>query len=429
MDDMHSSVSAIQISYSDTNGGAARAAFRLHRAFRDTIVDSRMLVQQRQHDDPSIIGPQGKLRAGLGLLRASLSGLPALLKNTSDPTLHSYGWLPSGRDRLINGMGVDVVNLHWVGWDMLSITEIAKIKKPLVWTLHDMWAFCGTEHYAPDTSEARWRLGYTKENRDAEVQGLDLGRLAWQRKRNNWRHSFQIVTPSNWLANCVKNSALMHDWPIEVIPNPLDIDVFKPIDRNFACEALNLPSSRKYVLFGAIGGGKDLRKGFDLLQHALLQLAETWPHELSCIVCGQSEPLDVPDIGFPIIWMGHVHDDWSLALLYNVADVVAVPSRQENLPQMATEAMACGVPVVAFNTTGLPDVVDHKKNGYLAISFDSSDLALGIEWVLEDDNRRCHLGEQARHKAVENWAHPVVAARYRALYESLLTLESEAKGY
>jgi len=421
--DIISPISAIQVSYSDGNGGAARAAFRLHQALRRERVASQMLVQQNQHDDPFIHGSKGKLRRGLNLLRASFGGMPTLLQKTSNSAIHSCAWLPSRRGCQINQMDIDIVNLHWISWDMLSVAEIGRIKKPLVWTLHDMWAFCGAEHYAPDVSDARWRIGYTKKNRDINTQGIDLNRWVWNRKRKKWKQPVQIVAPSHWLANCVKNSALMHDWPVEVIANPLDVDVFKPIDRHFACEVLNFSPDSKYILFGAIGGNRDPRKGFGFLQEALLQLSETWSGPLSCIICGQSKPLNVPDIGFPIYWMGQIYDDCTLALLYNISDVVVVPSRQENLPQMATEAHACGVPVVAFNTTGLPDIVSHEETGYLAQPFDTADLSHGIKWILEDENRRSQLGKQARKKAVENWAYPVIAAQYQALYKSVLLKE------
>ncbi|HEX7387966.1 MAG TPA: glycosyltransferase [Castellaniella sp.] len=301
----------------------------------------------------------------------------------------------------------------------MSVAEIGKICQPCVWTLHDMWAFCGSEHYAADDISARWRAPYTTSNRASNESGLDVSRWVWLRKKRAWQYPLQVVAPSQWLANCVRGSELMGGWPVSVVPNVLDTEQFQPWPKALARKLLGLPENKQLVLFGAIGGGTDPRKGWDLLQGALEALAAAHPN-LECVVFGQSEPVHPPELGLPIHWLGRLNDDTTIALAYGAADVTVVPSRQENLPQTGTEAQACGCPVVAFNCTGLPDVVVHGETGYLARPYDVADLAHGICWVLEDIARHAALCAAARERAVRLWSPAVVVPQYLSIYQEAI---------
>lgn len=338
------------------------------------------------------------------------------MQQTTNPVSHSSAWLGSISARQINALNADVINLHWICGGFLTIEEIGKINKPVVWTLHDMWAFCGAENYTADDRNARFRHGYSKDNRDPEHKGIDIDRWVWNRKNISWKNPFHIVTPSRWLADCVKGSALMHNWPVTVIPNVLDTEIFKPYPKNIARELLHLPEKSKLVLFGALKGGNDPRKGWDLLQPALAKAGQSIP-DVHGVIFGQSEPQDPPNLGIPLHWLGHIHDDTTLAMLYSAVDVTVVPSRQENLPQVGTEAQACGCPVVAFNITGLPDVVEHEQTGYLAEAFSIDDLAKGIAWVLSDEERHVKLSVRARERAKQLWSPEVVVPQYIEVYE------------
>ena len=403
------------LSHSDMYGGAARAATRLHKALLDIEIQSRMRLSVKKSDLVTVDGPQGQVGKALGLLRPALGGLLMRLQRSPNPILHSPALLPSGRVSELNCSDADVLNLHWVNSEFLSIEDIGHLRKPLVVTLHDMWAFCGAEHYAPDDGAARWRMGYSPGNRPKGHGGLDVDRWVWSRKLKAWRRPMHIVTPSHWLADCVKASAIMHDWPVTVIPNPLDTQQYQPWPKELARAVLGLPPTATLVLFGAIGGGKDPRKGWDLLQAALVQIANE-KIDVQCVIFGQSEPVSPPELGLPLHWFDPLYDDVTLALLYSAADVAVVPSRQENLPQSGTEAQACGCPVVAFNTTGLRDVVEHGQTGYLAEAYSSDDLAKGIKWVLADSERYSLLSAQARQRAVSLWSPLVVVPQYLDVY-------------
>jgi glycosyltransferase involved in cell wall biosynthesis len=409
----------IAINTFDIIGGAARAAYRIHHAIRNYSVDSRIIVNKKISGDWSVEGPKPKVSKALAIVR---SPLVALLQSkafkTVNPVIHSPAILPSRWSGKLNASDADIIHLHWINNEMMSISDIGKIKKPVVWTLHDMWAFCGAEHYTEDN---RWLEGYTSNNRPNYEAGFDLNRWTAMRKLKHWKRPMHIVTPSRWLADCVKQSVLMRDWPISIVPNTLNTNAWQPIDKTLARQILHLPFGAPLLLFGAMGGTQDPRKGFDLLQAALNYMRGQLPG-LELVVLGQLAPKIPFDLGFPVHYVGHLHDEVSLRMLYSAVDVCVVSSRQEAFGQMASESHACGCPVVAFNITGLKDVVEQGQTGYLADAYCSEDLARGIMWVLADQERHFKLSAQARQRAVSLWSNEVVVPQYLEVYERAIDL-------
>jgi glycosyltransferase involved in cell wall biosynthesis len=405
-------MNVVHLNYSDSIGGAARAAHRIHHAVRGMGVDSKLLVNRAVLSDPTVAGPTTAPGRLLGKARRILAAPWQSLLRGGSPGLHSPACIPSRWASRLNASAADVVHLHWINCEMMSIADIGRLTKPVVWTLHDMWAFCGAEHY---TDGFRWREGYSDTNRSPDESGFDLDRWTWRRKQRHWRRPMQIVTPSRWLADCVEQSALMGDWPVTAIPNPIDTEVWRPVDKLRARQLLNLPPSTPILLFGALGGDEDPRKGFGLLRDALQHLRGR-VDGLELIVFGQLAPSQETPLGFAVRHIGYLHDDEKLRLLYSAADAVAVPSRLEVFGQTASEAHACGTPVVAFNTGGLADIVAHRQTGYLAKPFDVQDLAAGIEWVLGAKASGPDLGIAARERACLLWDSHVVARQYAELY-------------
>ncbi len=330
--------------------------------------------------------------------------------------LHSPAVLNSGWARKINNSSADVCHLHWINHEMMSVEDLANINKPIVWTLHDMWAFCGGEHYSEDF---RWRDGYDHNNRPAYEGGFDLNRWVWNRKRKAWKRPMHIVAPSRWLAECARESKLMQGWPISVVNNALDTEVWRPVDKAFARALFGLPKDVPILLFGALGGTADPRKGFDLLLAALENLRGKI-EGLEVVVFGQLAPKETIDFGFPVRYVGRLNDDLALAILYSAVDAMIVPSRQDNLPNTGVEAMACGTPVVAFDAGGLTSIVKHLQTGYLAKPFDPASLAEGIIWVLSDKKRHASLSLASRQWALNHFSYSVVAEQYHKIYELAL---------
>lgn len=420
----------LHVAFSDIGGGAARAAYRIHSSLLTQIqlcVVSKMRVINKLTQDHSVIGarPQ-KETAFWRFLRPGFTIRYYKGFTLGKRTSFSVAWPKTGLGKEINATPVDIVHLHWLGNDTLSIEEIGKIKHPIVWRLPDMWAFCGAEHYVTPLPyiDERFSEGYLPTNRPPQENGKDLNRIVWERKLKSWKKSMYIICPTNWLSDCVKRSVLMKDWPVTVIPTAMDLDKWKPKAKNMVRTILELPLDVHIILFGAMGGTADPRKGGDLLFEALQKLKsdtiESDFGKIHLVVFGQSEPEVAENFKFPIRYFGHLNDDISLSLLYAAADVMIVPSRQDNLPGTALESVCCGTPIVAFNIGGLPDIITHQVNGWLSPPFDTQDMAEGIKWILEDEERYKQLSDNARQLAVERYNPDTIAEKYVEVYKEVL---------
>jgi glycosyltransferase involved in cell wall biosynthesis len=435
------------VACSDLYGGASRAGYRIFSALNANLADAydfRMLVREKLSDNPVVIRHYASKSKFARMHSWSKQIMPKTLKllglasqgfQTGNPVHHSECAKETNILSHIQAKRAALLHLHWIGNlianETVSIEEIGNCSIPIVWTLHDQWAFCGAEHYTtpPQLGESasgdeRFAQCYTPSSRPSHEAGPDLNRLTWLRKRRAWRRPMQIVCPSTWLADCARRSSLMADWPITVIPYPIDLTTWAPFDQRQARALLQLPQDRPLVLFGAMGGTADPRKGADLLlqalQHLRINVADTPLEKLELVVFGQGRPAQPPDLGFSIHYSGLLHDDLSLRLLYAAADVFVIPSRQDNLPNTGLEAHACGTPVVAFATGGLVDIVADRITGALAEPFDCASLAAAINWVLQDEERRRLLGAAARQRAETLWNPSLVAQMYNNVYEQAL---------
>lgn len=405
----------LHLSTSDIDNGGARAAYRLHDGLRSIGCTSKMLVRARFSSDPTVIAEGSPLTK----LSPPISGIPLRFYPKCNSSMFSTQWFPDVLAKRASQFNPDIVNLHWICNGYLQIESLTKFSQPLVWTLHDMWPFTGGCDYIRDCEKYKDSCGACPQLQSNQT--ADLSRWVWQRKAKAWKNlNLTIVATSNWMADCARSSSLFKDLRVEIIPCCLDTNKYKPINQQIARELLNLPQDRQLVLFGAITGTGDRRKGFQLLQPALQQLSKAgWNEQIELVVFGASGPEKPIDLGFKIHYQGYVRDDISLALIYSAADVMVVPSVQEAFGQTASEALSCGTPVVAFNGTGLKDIVDHQQNGYLATPFEVDDLAKGIAWVLEDRERQQKLRFEARQKSLREFASDVQARRYLSLYEEI----------
>lgn len=405
----------IHLSNSDISGGAAIAAYRIHRSLLDRRLHSCMWVNFAKSEDWTVNGPNGKFSKAFAQIRRHLVRPFLKVMKTDNNILHSPNIFPSSWSKKINKSDADIAHLHWVGAEMASIKDIGGFSKPAIWTLHDMWAFCGAEHVSWDN---RWQEGYTIKNRPHNEIGFDLNRWTWDRKIKYWKRPLNIVAVSNWLAECAKKSLLMKDWPITVIPNCLNTEIWKPVDKKLARELLGLPKDDPIIAFGTYGANSEYHKGFDLLEEAFECLRED-NNNVMLAIFGQTTPKKSKDFGFKMNFMGHFNDEISLRLFYSAIDMLVVPSRIEAFGQTASESMACGTPVVAFRTSGLIDIVDHKVNGYLAKPYESEDLANGIKYILNSSNY-LELSNNSRKKALKKFDSTIVAQQYEQLYNELL---------
>jgi len=403
----------------DIAGGAARAAYRLHRALLDSGVDSQMLVQSKMSDDDTVIGGVNKTKAqkAIGILRPTLDAMPLKLYKNKMKTLFSPAWLPFGEIvNAIEAIDPDVVHLHWICGGMIRIEDLSRIKKPIVWSLHDMWAFSGGCHY--DEGCGKYKSGCCSCPVLCSKNVNDLSHNVFVRKQRTFAKidNLTVVGMSRWLADCASQSALFAHKRVVTLPNPIDTTKFIPIDKLQARRELQLPVDKKLILYGAMSATSDPRKGYTELVKALETLPKS--SDLEVVIFGGYQPDNMPELDIQTHYMGYIEDE-SLHILYCAADVMVVPSRQEAFGQTASEAMACGTPVVAFAHTGLLDIINHRKNGYLAESFCPIDLANGINWVLNSPEYAT-MSQNAREKILRCFDSKVVAKQYIDLYKSVL---------
>ncbi len=408
------------VNISDRLGGASRAAERLHKSLLAAGVESRMLVAKKSSGDFTVVGPTSKKERILNSLSAYLDRLPLKFYKKRTKTLFSPSWTGFGNiiDK-INDINPDIVHFHWICEGMIKIEDLKKIEQSIVWSLHDMWAFTGGCHYDEGCG------GYENVCGNCKVLGSttdnDLSRRVFRRKEKQFlqKKDITIVGLSRWITDCSKRSTLFKSKRHVNLPNPIDTALFKPFDKEKSRELWGLPQNKRLVLFGAMNATSDPRKGFKELSEALYKIENS---DIEVVVFGNSEPQEPEDFGLKAHYVGELHDNQSLVTLYSAADVMVVPSRQENLSNAIMESLACGTPVVAFDVGGNSDMVEHKLNGYLAKPFDASDLKTGIEWVLGHKGYD-ELSSNAREKVLREFESSLVAGKYMELYREILDVK------
>lgn len=414
-------------------GGAGRAAYRIHQGVRSLGVDSRMLIKAGRSKDPTIVtlddfAPQNPFYKAFDWTR-----------NKCKNKIQHYRWNTyPNRDNVfmsdlrgtdlhgvLSKLDYDVLHLHWLNLRFVHPKDLPK-NKPIVWTLHDSWPFCGVCHYFFECERYKQECGCCPFLHSDKAD--DLSHKVWREKAEIYKDlNLHVVSPSRWLADCAKQSRLLRRYPVTVIPNCLDVNAFRPLEekeistrwRNFQEKRFAKP----FVLYGAINAATDKIKGFANLLSAL-RLLEQQGHrdDFELVVFGASESELSMDVNIPIRYVGYVGNTEELASLYNLASVMVVPSLTEVFGQTASEALACGTPVVAFQCTGIQEVVDHKVDGYLAKPYDSMDLAHGILWCLEHNQDNC-LSLAAREKVLKEYTFDAVCGKYKDLYEKVVNMK------
>ncbi len=400
----------------DNCGGAAKVAQRLCLGLRQADIPAHLLVQRKLSDESCTIGPTTFFRRWFAELRPHLDALPTCLYPKRTRLIFSPGFLPERTGFKINSLAPDLLHLHWICEGFVRIETLRTLKIPIVWTLHDSWPFTGGCHLPFDCTRYEGSCGCCP--RLGSGRTYDLSRWVWRRKRKTFSElDLVLVAPSSWMAKCVKASSLFRNSRVEVIPNGLDLLSYSPRDKWTARSFLNLPHEKRLILFNGLGGCDNPNKGFGHLREALRLLLEMGESNLEVVVIGSSLPKET---GMPIRSLGRLSDDVSIALAYAAADVTVVPSLQENLPNTVMESMACGTPCVAFRIGGIPDLIDHRENGFLAEPYRPEGVAEGIRWVLADEARLAGLAARGRQKIEAGFSLEAMTARYVRLYEELL---------
>lgn len=314
----------------------------------------------------------------------------------------------------------DVIHLSWVNQGMLSLRGIRAILrsgKPVVWTMHDMWPATSICHYAGECRQfmSSCRHCPLLPNGGGEH---DLSSRVWRRKKRVYSTGdIHFVACSRWLESQARQSALLTGMPLTSIPNPIDTHIYFPQDKAKSKAMLGIPADRLVIMFVA-HKVTDERKGANYLVDALMKLRIVYRDVADrCVVAliGACADELTEKIALPVVPVGFVNGDSNLARVYSAADVFVLPSVEDNLPNTVMEAMACGAPCVGFDVGGIPEMIDHRLNGYVAVKGDAEDLAEGIRWVL-DDADYASLSSAAVDKVARQYSQTSVAMRYVDVY-------------
>lgn len=407
------------VNTSDKVGGAAIAANRLMKSLKDEGTEVKMLVLNKVSDNPDVIGIHGTFRKKYAFLMerlviwiTNLFSRKNLFTVSVANTGISITQLPEFRE-------ADVIHLHWFNQGMLSLSELDKILhsgKKVFWTMHDTWSFTGICHYSGDCTEFRNHCHHCPLL--ASPSAKDLSYRTFSKKQKIYSNSgVTLIGCSQWIAALACRSRLAYGLRVVSIPNPIDTDLFCPKDKLEVRTRLHLPLDKKLLLFGS-QRITDERKGISYLVEACNILVRQYPElkDLGLIVLGSHTEEIKDKLPLPVYSMNYVSEESELAEIYNSADVFVTPSLQDNLPNTIMESLSCGVPCVGFRVGGIPEMISHKENGYVAQYKSSEDLAEGIHWVLQEADIR-QLSSNARNKVIENYSMPVVARQFMKLYQ------------
>ncbi len=412
----------VHLSQTDAGAGAGRAAYRIHRMLLASGVASSMIVGDKRTGDETVSlaheGWPGDIRSrSFSFLEAKLARRLTIGRSGFFSPA-SFGYFnPSADPRVL---AADIVCLYWINGGFIRPEGLADLTMPVVWRLSDTWPFSGGCHYPAGCDRFAEQCGECPQL--AKRGAADRSRQLWQRKQRAWRNlDLTIAAPSQWIAGLARRSSLFSERPVVVIPTGVDIERFRPIDRLQARARFGIPQDRSVVMFGALDPEGDARKGFKQLCAALDILGRNALQAPPlAVVFGRPPATGSCELPIQTIFLGQLDDDESLAAAYSAADVVLVPSLEDNLPNVALEAIACGTPVVGFEVCGMPEIVRHQWNGFLGKYTNGTELAEGIRWTLQDADRLVALSQNARKMAEEHFDLRRQGERYHVLYADLL---------
>ena len=413
------------VNFKDSGGGAAIAAMRLVQALNEAGVEAVLAVPRKTCTSPYVVELPKKKRGFLSKLARWLGNyLGHILSQIVDPIASRIPFHPfrftttNGIFHTTNFLSEADIDVDWIN-DIVCNKDIARIRKPLVWTMHDSWPCCGAEHH-PNVVEGdtRWQEGYYRHNKPSTTHGVDLCRKVWKQKKKYFAGKrITFTAPSQWEHDVLTSSALFGGSDCYLVPNIIDHRVFYPRDRQEVRKLFGLPSDKKIIGFGAAGNmdGPGAMKGSGLLFESLNRLENKEDYFL--LVFGPVGPAFKQSVSIPFFASGYVASPQILACLYSACDVFVNTSIIENLSYTCLEAMCCGIPDVAFDVGGMKDLIVHKETGWLAAPYRAEEITAGIRYCLE------HAGDlsgAALRRARETFDRDATVRKYIEVYEAAI---------
>lgn len=418
-------IRVVHLSTTDVKGGAALAAHRLHQALPERGVQSTMFVASRHSDDPNVVefrpsiwGPRSLdhliFRAARRLQRRPWGSARRVFMT------HDYAFLGGLAQRQMPA--ADVFHLHWA-MDLLDFRMLPQFARraPIAWTFHDMNAFTGGCHY--DRGCGRFTASCGACPLLGSEDPEDITYRVLQRKLAALHElpesRLVVICPSRWMEREVQRSTAFGRFQTEVIPNGIDLQVFRPLDRAALRRQYGIAPGERVIFFIA-ERLLDARKGWLELQKAIAQLAHVPNLRILTLGDGDTQKMQ----GSRFRHLGRVDHPQKVCEAYNLADVFVIPTLQDNFPNTVLESMGSGTPVVGFATGGVVDAVEHGVSGLLAPTGDTDGLAAHLIRALSDEELRVSMGHAARARAVEHYSLERQTTACASLYRRLLSVEA-----
>jgi len=397
------------------SGGAARGAYWLHLGLIDLGYNSKILINSVESIQDitvtSII--TNKKNKLINIKRYQLDQLPLKLYRKRQGLIFSTATQGFNITKHPLYKWADIIHLHWINGGFINTKHLAKIRKPMLWTMRDMWPFTGGCHVSMGCE--KYKTGCGSCIQLGSIRDCDLSRFIIKRKQKYYPKNMKIVGISNWLSECARESKVFKEFDVRTIYNNINCNDFFPVNKSLSREMLGIKTSKQIILAGA-QNSNEIHKGFDNFKNALRLLDKD---KFFLAFFGRLNNEAAKELGFEYKNFGVLHDIISLRLVYSAADVFVAPTQMDAFGKTLAEAMACGTPVVCFDATGPKDIVDHKQNGYKAKPFESDDLSQGIIWVLNND-KPTKLSQSARLKAVTTFDSKIIAKQYISLYQEIV---------
>ena len=390
-------------SFANKSSGAFNAAYRIHSCLKNKV-NTSMCVVKNSYNDGNSIFKTNSIHKFIIYFKIYIIVIFKKITKTKKFNPFSLSILPSFFSSHFNKSEKDtLIHLHWINFEMISIYEIGKIKTPIVWTIHDLWPISGIFHLEQKSSK--------------NIIILLLDKLVKNLKKVFWKKKyFYLVAPSTWMLEKILENTIITNYKVCIIPNPIDLNFWK--------QEKKIQVNKKIIIgFGAYNFLADQNKGYDLFIESLKILKyNNFNIQFKIVTFGDKFPQEIEEMGFEVYSFGENLTEFEIRNFYNSIDLLVVPSRIESFGQVATEAMACGCPVIGFNNSGLTDIVEHKKTGYLATPFNPDDLTNGILWFYQNHQQKYEVSKMCIKRVKENFSYEVVSQKYIDLYNEIIQI-------
>lgn len=402
------------LNYTDDSGSGLACLKIVESLNKKIICNYKVKIKVKKNSCYETINHNNPLR--IESYKKIFNRIFSKLANKNIKSFQSLDLFGSNLNKFINASDYDLVHLVWVN-GFLSIEDIGKINKPIVWTFADMWPFTGINHYDTDNNKAFWKkknyLTFKKNNL------INFDRYLLEKKILHWKNlDLNIVTPSKWLKDCCNKSQIFYKKKINTIPWPINLKIFKKKNKIKTRKKLKLPLKKKIIAFGCLNGINDHRKGWDLLAKSISINKD----DFEIIIFGTKKPKNFQsNFKQKIHWIGKIKSSKRIAELFSASDILALPSRYDNLPQVGMEAQACGLPVLSFAVEGIKEMINHKKNGYIAKKFSIKDFSSGLSWLIKNNSSK--MIKENINYAKKNYDSNKIAYKYIKLYKKILKIK------